>query len=155
MKSKHFNTVNLKYILYVLVLISVSGCWNTGASKRTNQFEETLDAYRLMIRWGRYERALNYIRMRESEPRKFDREFYRMIRVTRYDIVDEIGYGKEIEDPREIHIITAIEFLHEDSIKLKSMRYKQVWYYDETEEGWFLDSDLPDFKSALQNNEKI
>ncbi len=138
-----------------LLLLSLGGCWNTGASKRTNQFEETLDAYRMMIRWGKFERAMNYIRLRESEPATFDREFYRQIRVTGYDIIDEIGYGKEIDDPREIHIITAIEFLHQDDISLKSMRYKQVWYYDEIEEGWFLDSELPDFKSALEKNEKF
>ncbi len=140
-----------RFVLFVILLLALTGCWNTGASKRTNQFEETLDAYRLLIRWGKFERALNYIRLREGELRPFDREFYRKIHVTRYDIVDEIAFGKDVDDPREIHIITAIEFLHDDDITVKTMRYRQIWWYSEQAQRWFLDSDLPDFKSVLYN----
>lgn len=130
---------------YAALALLLTGCWNMGASKRGNQFEQTIDAYRILIRWGQFEQAQNYIRLREGQIREFDSELYSNIRVTRYQLIDKIAIGEDLDDAREIHVITELEFNHADQITVHTVRYEQLWWYDQETERWFLDGNLPAF----------
>lgn len=126
-----------------------------GASKRSNHFEQTADEYRILIRWGEFEKAQNYSRLRLDTEAKFDREFYQNIRVTRYELVDQIAVGDDPEDPREIRLIIDLDFNQANEVTVHTLRYEQLWWYDENTERWFLDGQLPDFKKQINADRQV
>jgi hypothetical protein len=84
--------------------------------------------------------------MREGVPRQLDLDYLKEIRVTRYDVVRQIAVGDDLKDPREMLIDVAIDYYHDSTLRVESIKYQQLWWHDEVAEQWFLDSDLPDFK---------
>ncbi len=144
----------LRMFLIIAYALLLTGCWNMGASKRSNQFDDTVNAYRILIRWGEFEKARNYIRLRQGEMHEFDPEYYQNIRVSRYEVIDRIAVGDDPDDPREILVIIALDFNHADEVLLHTLRYEQLWWYDDEMARWFLDSNLPDFNSQMSADQQ-
>ena len=126
--------------------LTVVACAKVAATKRSNQFQKILKDYNASIRWGYYEKASAFINMRDGVPRKLDLDYLKEIRVTRYDIIRQIAIGDDLKDPREIAIDVDVDYYHDSTLRVKSIKYQQLWWYDEVAGQWFLDADLPDFK---------
>ncbi len=137
--------------LTLMVTFLLAGChsiYNIGASKRNNQFDKTSNSYRIYIRWGEYEKAEAFIKMREGIPSKLDLDHLNQIHVTSYDVIKEYVSLDEEKFPKEIVEDVEIEFYPESTLTVKNLRHQQVWWYDVEEERWYLDTDLPDFRPA-------
>ena len=134
--------------LTLIAIILLSGCYNIGVSKRNNQYEKTTNSYRIYLRWGEYEKAAAFVKMRNGTPRELDLDYLKEIRITRYEIINEFINVDEEKFPEEIVVDLDIDFYSESTLTVKNLRYQQVWWYDVEEERWFLDSDLPDFSAV-------
>jgi hypothetical protein len=133
-------------LLAFLLTLTVAGCAKVEATKRSNQFQQTLKDFNASIRWGYFEQARTFINMREGVPRELDLDYLQEIRVTRYDITRKTAIGDNLQDPREVVIDVAIDYYHDSTLRVKSIKYQQMWWYDDVAKQWFLDADLPDFK---------
>lgn len=132
--------------MILLMALTVAACGKVAATKRGNQFQKTLKEYNALIRWGYYEKAGAFINMRAGVPRQLDLEYLQEIRVTHYEIIRQIAIGDDLKDPREIAIDVDVDYYHDRTLRVKSIKYQQLWWHDEVAEQWFLDGDLPDFK---------
>jgi hypothetical protein len=126
-----------------LLFMGLVGCttYNRGA-----KFENRVRFYSQAIRWSEFERAQPFIRMREDHTQKQDLDFFNKIKVTKYQSTDKTPKQNFDEQSSDIILVYEIDYFIDDDYKLKHVRDEQLWWYDETEGDWFLDSGLPKFK---------
>ena len=141
------NTIMKNLFPVLMFVFFLSGCYNIGVSKRNNQFEKTSNSYRIYLRWGEYEKAAAFIKMRKGKPQELNKDYLKEIHITRYEIINEYISVDEEKFPNEIVVDVDIDFYPESSLTVKNFKYQQVWWYDVAEERWFLDGDLPDFRA--------
>ena len=140
---------NHSIMLVVLILTIVSaGCAKIESIERGNNFKKVLDGYGFFIRWGKYKQAEVFINMREGVPKLLDLQYLKEIHVTRYDVTIQEPTGENIEDPKQIAVVAEIDYYHDSTFRVKSIRHQQLWWYDDLTERWFLDGDLPDFSQS-------
>ena len=143
----------MKRWLAMLVAVAlVSGCGGMKTKQRVSSLDETLNAYRILLRWGQYEDALRYIRFREPKPEdelpKLDLDALKPVKLASYDVVRKVMTPEE--DKADIEV--AITYYHEESNVLHSMRQTQHWWFDEESERWFLDGEFPDLIGNLRKD---
>jgi len=131
----------MKTLVAALLLSSLAGCADLQARKESNALKNTLETYRKAIRWGYFETAANYLRLRRGELRKRDTASLKAVRVVSYEMSDPVLVG----DRHEAHVTARIGYYRSDSGTLRQTRQDQTWWYSDTEKHWLLDGDLPDF----------
>ena len=114
--------------LTLIAIILLTGCYNIGVSKRNNQYEKTTNSYRIYLRWGEYEKAAAFVKMRKGIPRESDLDYLQEIRITRYEIINEFINVDEEEYPKEIVVDLDIDLYSEMTRTVKNGRYQQVWW---------------------------
>ncbi len=130
----------VKMIAGLLVLLFiVFGC---ATEKRRNAIHDTLRLYEKTLRWGAYREAQTL----KLEVRKPLPEGLNEIKVTSYEIVSQ----SVTEDADQLEQTVEIKFYHEQQGMIKTLMDRQTWVYDDKLDGWFLESELPDFMSAIQ-----
>ena len=136
-------------LLVVLILtLASAGCGKIESIKRGNDFKKALDSYGFMIRWGKYEQAEAFINMRAGVPKLPDMQYLKELHVTRYDVTEQVPFGENNDDPKQVAVVAVIEYYHDSTLRVKSIRHQQLWWYDDLTGKWFLDGDLPDFSQS-------
>lgn len=134
--------VTLSYILLTVLICSICvGCASMRDNKRMNTFNERLQAYAKMLRWGDYAQAAAMRRARDGELEPMDIEPFKEIRVTSFRIT-----RRELSSDKAQGIVTAaIEYYHERESRIRTLNDRQKWWFDEKQETWYLEGDLPVF----------
>jgi len=133
-------------LLPALLLALLAGCNPVKSEQRLELLDASIRTYEKMLRWAEYREAAQYIRPREGEAEPVDYALLESVRITRFQSIKRI-----VTEARDAAVILAnIEFYHEDYGVVYEMEYTENWYYDETEEHWFLDGALPDFTAAME-----
>jgi len=131
----------------VAFCLGLTGCAGMESRKRLEALELSQTTYNSALRWGRYEDAAEYRVPRFKPPSPLDLDQLDHIRVVSYDIL-----GQEVnENQTEAVLTVAIQYYRDDVWTVKSIRNRQLWWYDETQKRWFLDGDLPIFSSDSFN----
>lgn len=143
----------MKRILMVLLaVLTIAGCGSMQTSQRVNTLDETLNAYRILLRWGQYEDAMAYIRFRpghEIDAEAPDFEALKQVRLASYDIAEKVL----LEDKNEANVRVMMTYYASDSNVLHSLRQMQTWWYDEDKKRWFLEGELPDLIGGMQRHD--
>jgi len=134
------------WMAVLLLSVGLAGCGTVQNKNRAMAMDDSLKTYEKLIRWGEFRAAANYIVFREKEPKPFDFEFLEHVRVTAYQVTDRIISPDELE----ITIRASLEYYHDESNRVFSLRDVQIWWYDEELKRWFLDSELPDFRRGMR-----
>jgi hypothetical protein len=135
----------LKYVLGLFFLLLV-GCASVQGASRVADFEEVSSAYEKAIRWKRYDVARGFIQKGKSDHGEPNGEVLSKIKVTSYDLV----HRSISEDKRMVKQTVKIEYHYTDELIERILVDIQLWGYDETQERWYLESGLPDFRRNRQ-----
>lgn len=108
---------------------------------RVDDFDTTVKSYGKMLRWGYYDEAAKLLRARDGSVVEADFDRVARYRITRYEIgsklVDDTG--------REGRVLAAIEYYDVDTGIVRELRDEQLWWFDDTDERWYLGTPLPGF----------
>ena len=125
----------------VLIVALVVGCGTVQTQERLTALDDSIRTYAKTLRWAEYEEAARYMVFREREPVSIDFEALEKIRITAYEV-----YDRELNTEQdEASISVRIEYYHEDTGVVNSLKDKQLWWFSLENERWFLDDSLPDF----------
>lgn len=133
--------MRLKLSISLLVLTLV-GCLTVTEIKdfsKMNKFAPTAESYAKAIQWSDFEAASFFAKSLKSKP---DLDKLKNVKVTSYEV-------KRITHQREqLKVLQTIDLSYyiKDQLREKSLRYQEVWEYDEIDGSWYLTSGLPEFQ---------
>lgn len=125
--------------LLVFAAILAAGCSN----KQQRAFQNTLDAYGSLVRWGDFSGALNFVHPDERPETKrmnFELQRFEQVRVTSYIPLSTTGGPT----PNTVIQIVEMRVANRHTAQERQLRDRQVWQFDEEDERWWLMSGLPD-----------
>ena len=106
-----------------------------------NAFDHQTRVYGKLVRWGLFDQAAEMRLAKEGSLDPVPLDKLKEIRVTSYRIVR----SKVSPDRKEAVVYATIDYYHERQNQVRTLNEQQMWWYDEEQEKWFLDGDLPDF----------
>jgi hypothetical protein len=74
-----------------------------------------------------------------------DFDFLKGIRVTSYEVVSK----QLLPEQMEAKVTVSIDYYHDSMGTIRTISDHQLWWYDESQERWVLDGELPDFAGHL------
>jgi len=130
-------------IVYLLAVIAVlpMGCKKSELRERGEALSYSMQVYGSLVRWGEWPDAVAYHKPREGEADLPDFQRLEGIRVTDYKILGSAGNP----DAGEAVAETRIEYHLEFDNRIRTIHPRQLWYYSEADERWWLDSPFPEF----------
>jgi hypothetical protein len=142
MVNKYFIKLSALQVILCFCILSFLGCATYKDQKQLDTFEKTTDSYELAIRWGYYEMAYKFIRIKDNEKHApaFDR--FEDIKVTSYEI-QRINVSENKQSAMQT---VEIQYYKINQMIQKTLIDRQSWEYDVTEQKWYLHSGLPDFR---------
>jgi len=142
MVNKYFIKLSVLEVVLCFCILSFLGCATYKNQKQLDTFEKTTDSYRLAIRWGYYEMAHKFIIIKDNEKQATAFEKFKDIKVTSYEI-QRINIS---ENKQSVKQTVEIQYYHINQMIEKTLIDRQLWEYDVTEQKWYLQSGLPDFR---------
>jgi hypothetical protein len=128
-------------LLIIISLISLlSACQTLGEHKRAQSLQERLRSYEVTIRWGSGQQVARFQDPQGSTAKT--RRGGANIRVTGYEVVQ----GPTMLGEKRVVQTALIQYVLQESQVVKELVDQQVWLYDEEQEQWFLNSQVPEFK---------
>jgi hypothetical protein len=136
----------------MMVAALLAGCGSLQARQRLSSLDDSLNAYRLLLRWSHFDEAQAYTRPQPGKElvpaaELIDPEKLKSIRLASYDIVNKIV----TPDEKEAAITVAMTYYDEESNVLHTLKQVQHWWYSEDQKRWFLQDPLPDFIGDMRN----
>jgi hypothetical protein len=128
-------------LLIIITLVSMlSACKTLGEHKRAQSLQDTLRSYEATVRWSSGQHAVKF-----QAPDTATTEILpgrNNIRVTGYEVIQ----GPTMLGEKRAVQTAVIQYVLQDSQVVKELADQQVWLYDETDEKWYLNSQVPEFK---------
>ncbi len=137
------NNFTTKVLSLSLSLMLLSGCVTEKVKqqKKADSLESTLYHYSSAIRWGYFDEAYSFRKYEKGEYPKPPKNLAN-VRVTAYDVLHPPTLMVE-----DVAVqLVEIRYYLIDSQRVRTMREKEVWIYDEDARRWYLDSPIPEFK---------
>ena len=121
------------------------GCGALETHQKTSAFQEGVRSYGKLLRWGHYEEAAGFRSPRAGSPAELDLDFLKGIRITSYDVVSkQISPGQ-----MEARVTVSIDYYHDSMSTIHTITDRQLWWFDEAQDRWSLDGELPNFAEEL------
>ena len=134
--------MTIKKLSIPVLIFALVGCLTVKEIKdfsKMNKFTPVAESYAKVIQWSDFEAASFYAKNPKSKP---DLDKLKNIKVISYE-VKRITHQKE-----QLKVLQsiALSYYIRDQLKEKSLRYQEVWEYDEMDGSWYLTSGLPAFE---------
>lgn len=129
----------------------LGGCGSLQSQKRANALSDTLNEYRILMRWGDYESALTYVRFRPGKAQELpevDLDALKQVRLASYDVIEQVVTPEETE----AEVKVAMTYYHEESNVLHTLIQRQHWWYDGERNRWYLETEFPDLIGNMQKD---
>jgi hypothetical protein len=132
--------LSYKFLIIITLVSMLSACKTLGEHKRTQSLQDTLRSYEATVRWSSGQHAVKFqapdTATTEILPGRTN------IRVTGYEVIQ----GPTMLGEKRAVQTAVIQYVLQDSQVVKELADQQVWLYDETDEKWYLNSQVPEFK---------
>ncbi len=129
-----------RWAAVLTICIALAGCASLKEKRRMDELERSLTTYTSALRWGHYEEAAAYRLHPDKAPvSPLDRGAFEGIRIISCEILERLLN----EAQTEAVITLSISYYLEDTGIARSITDRQIWWFDQTQERWFLDGDLP------------
>jgi len=128
-----------RLLLLALFVTLLAGCGGYAERKKEMVLESTLSQYRTAMRWGHWESLLGMRASKAPALPEFDRD---NVRVTGYEILRPplpVDEGKVLQE-------VEIQYVLQDSQRVRRLREKQEWRHDEESKEWRIYSPFPNFR---------
>jgi hypothetical protein len=119
----------------------LAACNGVGSRKKAEGLEFAIDEYVAALRWGRFDKAVEYHVHKEDKPVNIDVSELEYIRVTGHTFKKKT-INKEID---EAILQLELQYYHDQYGTLKKIIVDQTWWYQADAKSWFLDSEFPKF----------
>lgn len=136
----------LRLPIVIVVLALVAGC---AAHQRRDSLASTLTAYGAALRWGDFQRALEFVDpvYRAAHPlTALQRKRYKQVRVVGYDE----GKGPVPVSQHMVRQTAKIGVINRHTMRERFVIDQQVWKWDPEAGHWWLESGLPDITQRAQ-----
>ncbi len=129
----------MKLIVLVSMLMSLLSC--SFAPDRLHKLDVSLIGYEKTLRWGHVDAVVGYMK---SESSTDDQRVERLshINIGGYQVLNRVI----TDDGYRAELTVAIDYIDNDSMRVRKLIDRQVWQLDEESDRWFLTSKLPYFK---------
>lgn len=127
-------------VCLVLVCALLSAC--PQQTRDGKLLEETLLLHAQEVRWGGFEKSLDFVDPRllaERPPRSVDIERYRQVVISGYR-----SRGQPVVVDGEATYVVDIEFYNRHTLATRAVVDRQRWRFDSELKRWWLISPLPD-----------
>jgi len=117
-----------------------AGCGTLGQEQRLTDLEIALRTYGAAMRWGLYDNAASYVRLRpgsEPVPPCVPRDD---VRITTYQVRDT-GLS---DDGYEANVRATLGYMPLDASAVREVLDVQHWWYSKDAHRWFIDGGLPE-----------
>ncbi len=121
--------------------LALAGCAEMDAKDRLTSLDTSVNDYGSALRWGQYREATRFRLPRSGAVPAPDLEPLEHIRLTSYEITDQIVNAETTEARIEV----VIGYYHDDIGRVDTLRQTQIWWYEAAQERWFLETGLPPF----------
>ncbi len=124
-------------LVMALAVMLLAAC---ASEQRLQDLDDTLNLYQAKFRWSNFDDILRFHHTSKAMDLA-DYKRLQAIRITSYEEKQRI-ITSDLEQAEQVVIIS---YYDKDSGMEHQLLTKQVWKYDEDNQTWFLESDLPDF----------
>lgn len=129
-----------KSLIAVSLVCFLTACQSLAERKRAESLQETLRSYEATIRWSSGQQAGKF-----RDPQQDVNEVRpgrKNIRITHYEVVQ----GPTMLGDKRAVQTAVIQYVLQDNQIVREINDQQVWLYDEAEEKWYLQSQVPKFE---------
>ena len=127
--------------LVMMVVFLAAGCATIKEKIRLADFEEVSKAYEHVMLDSDFESACEFTNP-DVVRSKTDITAYKDIKIIEYQVKN----GQASKDKNEVNQSVKIKYYRNASPTVRTMRYEQLWKYDDVKETWLLQTGLPEFK---------
>ena len=130
----------------VLIVSALAACASGGS--KMDALQSAQYDYSAAIRWNDFEGAWSMVdpEFRKEHPiSELEFERYKQVKVSRYNVLASQGSAKDMHARQEVQI----DVINEHTQVQRSIRYTEVWRYDEAAKTWLVTSGLPDFWAGM------
>jgi hypothetical protein len=130
-------------LLLGLALIG-AGCSSVEVRSKVNVYNDTVKNYAKLLRWGFYEDAYAYHRLKDGEAEldEVDFEALKDVRVTKL-----VMKSKSMdEDTMEGEIGFSLDYYNNYTGYVHSLSVRQDWWFDPGSETWHIDEQFPSLR---------
>lgn len=131
----------MKKLIPLLVIVLVTGCNDSNVKKRLSSLDEAITQYSQALRWGRYQDAQAYHLTRDDKREPIEDKQVADVRVTGF-VIQETDFN---DDNTEAKVKGQYQYYLTTTGALKSIPFKQDWWYKEDAKRWFVANGPPDF----------
>jgi hypothetical protein len=130
-----------KIIIILSLILMMTACNGVGTKKKAEGLETAIDEYVAALRWGRFDKALEYHFDKEDNSPDIDTSKLEYIKVTEHTFKKKV-INDEID---EAALQLEVKYYHEEYGTVKKIIVDQVWWYKEETESWLISSEFPKF----------
>lgn len=130
-----------KQIIIFSLMIILSACNGVGTRKKAEGLETAIDEYVAALRWGRFDKAMEYHVNKDNINPEIDSSKLEHIKVTGH-VFKKKTVNEEI-DAATLQI--EMQYYNKEYGTLKKIIIDQEWWFSEDVKSWFLSSDFPKF----------
>jgi hypothetical protein len=127
--------------LVVMAVFFAAGCTTIKEKVRLADFEEVSKAYEHVMLDSDFESAYGFTNP-DVVRSETDFTAHEDIKIVEYQVKKE----QPSRDKTEVNQSVKIKYYRNASPKVRTMRYEQLWKYDDVKKTWFLQTGLPEFK---------
>ena len=127
--------------LVVMAVFFASGCTTIKEKIRLADFEKVSRAYEHVMLNSDFESAYAFTNP-DVVRSKTDFTAYEDIKIIEYQVKN----GQASRDKNEVNQSVKIKYYRDASPTVRTMRYEQLWKYDDVKKTWLLQTGLPEFK---------
>jgi hypothetical protein len=126
--------------LIIAVALFLMSCAGISERQRMESFIDMSEAYRRSLLSGDFAGAALFIAGSEKPPESEDRK-HRLLKIADYNPT----HVHVSQDHRRVDQEISIQYFYLNVNRLKNLKYRQVWLYDDATKLWMLQTDLPQF----------
>jgi hypothetical protein len=127
--------------LVVLAVFLAAGCTTIKEKIRLADFEKVSKAYEHVMLNSDFESAYDFT---SPDVVRSETDFaaYKDIKIVKYRVKN----GQASGDKNEVNQSVEIKYYSNANPTVRTMRYEQLWKYDDVKKTWLLETGLPIFK---------
>ena len=127
--------------LIVMAVFFAAGCTTIKEKIRLRDFKEVSEAFEHVMLDSDFESAYGFTNP-DVVRSKTDFRAHEDIKIVEYEVKKRQMSGNQIEVNQSV----KIKYYRIDSPVVRTMRYEQLWKYDDVKKTWLLQAGLPEFK---------
>lgn len=146
-----FATFRAAFVVALIAALTV-GCAQLSdlpGKERAAKLRDELRTYTKLLRWNEFPAARRYIKREPTSAARAAAQSARLL--AQINVTHARLKGVEFdEDHNHASITHELRFFHKENRREVSILDRQLWWFDEEANRWFMDGDVPDFAGALK-----